>query len=176
MCGRIPGHRLPLPIDPVMVHSFLLGEYRRVLDERFRLSLPEDLAAPLTEGESECILAKERAGCLSLWTAQDWQQRLDEGIQLVRGKMEAGRLDGRIEEVQRLGRLLSTRHTRVRLAGRRRLLVPEGFRQFLAIEPGGEVMVVGAAVCVELWQPAAWSNCIEETIPEFRQLFESLSN
>ena len=36
------------------------------------------------------ILAKEQAGCLSLWRASDWQQRLDDGVSLIRQKMQAG--------------------------------------------------------------------------------------
>ena len=35
-----------------------------------------------------------------------------------------------MERVQMLGRLLSTRHRNVRLAGRGRLVIPEGFRIF----------------------------------------------
>ena len=73
----------------------------------------------------------------------NWKTRLDDGVQLVESKIEAGRLEGRLEEVQRLGRLLSTRHREVQLAGRGRLVVPEGFREFLGVEPGGEVMVDG---------------------------------
>ena len=89
--------------------------------------------------------------------------------------MRAGRLGGRLEDVQTLGRLLSTRHARVRLAGRGRLSLPEGFREFLGVEPGGELLVVGAALCVELWRPDAWFAYIDQRMPEFRTLFDNLS-
>jgi len=121
-------------------------------------------------------LAKERAGALSLWNAKEWSGKLDEGVRLVQDKMKAGRLAGRIEDVQMLGRLLSTRHTAVRLGGRGRLSVPEGFRGFLGVDPGEEVLVVGAALCVELWRPDAWFAYIEERMPEFRRLFDNLSS
>ena len=74
-----------------------------------------------------------------------------------------------------LGRLLSTRHKSVPIAGRGRLLIPEGFRQFLGVEPGGEVLVIGAAVCVEVWRPDAWVGYLDENIPEFRRLFDELA-
>jgi MraZ protein len=61
------------------------------------------------------------------------------------------------------------------LAGRGRLLIPEGFREFLAVESGGEVVVVGAAVCIEIWSPPAWLKYLEERMPKFRRLFEQLS-
>jgi len=159
-----------------MPTTLLQGEYRRLLDERFRISIPSELIDPLLDDGADCILAKERVGALSLWGAARWSDKLEQGVRLVQEKIQAGRLDGRIEEVQRFGRLLSTRHTQVRLAGRGRLVLPEGFREFLGVDAGGEVLVVGAAVCIELWRPQAWFSYVEESIPEFRQLFDQLSS
>lgn len=156
--------------------EFILGEFRRTLDDRFRLSIPAELVQLVAGPRAECILAKERAGCLSLWNAETWQGQLDQGVDLVSGKMRAGRLEGKLEEVQLLGRLLSTRHKTVQLAGRGRLSIPEGFREFLGVEGGGEVLVVGAGVCLEIWNPAAWLAFLEARMPEFRQLFDKLSS
>ena len=78
-------------------------------------------------------------------------------------------------DVQDLGRLLSTRHTVVSLAARGRLVVPEGFRDFLAVEPGNDLLVVGAAVCVELWQPAAWNAFVTSEMPGFRRRIDELT-
>jgi MraZ protein len=61
------------------------------------------------------------------------------------------------------------------LAGRGRLLIPEGFREFLGVEPNGETLVIGAAVCIEIWRPAAWINYLDTKIPEFRTIFDQLS-
>lgn len=155
--------------------EFLLGEFKRTLDERFRVSIPSELADPLAIDSSDCILAKERAGCLSLWSAPVWQSRLDDGVALVKQKMHAGWLKEKLAEVQMLGRLLSTRHRPVQLAGRGRLLIPEGFREFLGVDPNGEVLVVGAAVCIELWQPAVWVKYLETRMPRFRKLFDELA-
>lgn len=154
--------------------NFLSGEFRRTLDERYRLSIPAELADPLIAESSECILAKERSGCLSLWNAQQGAARIEADVQLVQSKIQAGRLEGRIDQVQLLGRLLSTRHKRIELAGRGRLLLPEGFREFLGVEAGGEVMVIGAAVCIELWRPDAWLKHLEEQMPDFRRLLDTL--
>ena len=146
--------------------EFILGEFPRTLDERYRLSIPAELVEPLAERQSAmCILAKERPGCLSLWNAATWQARLDEGVELVKSKMRAGKLEGRLDEVQQLSRLLSTRHKTVQLAGRGRLSIPDGFREFLQVEQGGEVIVVGAGVCVEIWNPRAWLTHLESHMP-----------
>ena len=160
---------MPAPQD------FILGEFPRTLDERYRLSIPAEIADPLAADGTDCILAKERPGCLSLWNAALWQDRLDQGVELVRNKMRAGRLEGKLEDVQLLGRLLSTRHKTVQLAGRGRLSIPEGFREFLGVEQGGEVIVLGAGVCVEIWNPRAWLDYLEVRIGDFRQLFDHLS-
>ena len=71
--------------------------------------------------------------------------------------------------------MLYTRLTALELEGRARLLVPDGCREFLAVEPGADVVIVGAAVCVEIWRPAAWIHYLSEQIPEFRQLFIELA-
>ena len=155
--------------------QLLQGEFRRLMDDRYRLSIPSSLADPLTTAGPECIAVKERPGAISLWTAGSWETRLDAGLQVVREKIQAGRLEGKIDQVQQLGRLLSTRQRSVQLAGRGRLLIPEGFREFLGVEPGGEVIVIGAAVCVELWQPTSWLDCLQVQIPQFRELFDDLS-
>jgi MraZ protein len=156
--------------------EFILGEFPRSLDERHRLSLPVELVDPLVTGAADCILAKERPGCLSLWNAAAWQGKLDQAVELVKGKMRAGKLEGKLEEVQLLARLLSTRHKTVQLAGRGRLTIPDGFREFLQVEQGGEVIVVGAGVCVEIWSPRAWLGYLEARMPDFRQIIDQLSS
>jgi MraZ protein len=163
----------------------LLGEFRRSLDERYRLSIPGELMDQLgiaqsgiepAEGpEADFMLATERPGCLSLWLADAWNAKLAQGMDIVRGKLRAGKLQERLGELQLLGRLLSTRHKGVQIAGRGRLLVPEGFREFLRVEPGGDVMVVGAAVCIEIWRPDAWVEYLDRRMPRFRKLFDKLS-
>ncbi|MEM6330396.1 MAG: division/cell wall cluster transcriptional repressor MraZ [Planctomycetota bacterium] len=156
--------------------GLIVGEASRAMDARHRVALPTDMAAALGGDNCECLLTKERPGCLSLWAKHRWQQRIDDGVELVRQKIRAGRLDGRVSDLQALGRLLSTRHRGVQLAARGRLVVPEGFREFLGVEPGEQVMVVGAAVCVELWRQEAWRESIGQQMPEFQRLFDELAN
>lgn len=155
--------------------DLLIGEFVRTLDERFRLAIPPELIDPLLAAGPKLVLAKERAGCLSLWSAALWKPRLDAAVDVVRSKLQAGLLTQRMGQVQELGRLLSTRQQTLSLAGRSRLVVPEGFRDFLGVEPGGSLMVVGAAVCVELWQPAAWTAYVTSEMPGFRQRIDDLT-
>jgi len=155
--------------------ELLIGEFVRTIDERFRLALPPELLDPLLAAGPRLVIAKERAGCLSLWSAGTWKPRLDAAVDVIRSKLEAGLLANRVGQLQDLGRLLSTRHATITLAGRGRLVLPEGFRDFLGVEPGGEAMVVGAAVCVEVWQPAAWTGFVSAEMPAFRQRIDDLT-
>jgi len=156
--------------------GLLIGEFLRTLDERFRLAIPPELLDPLLAPGPKLVLAKERAGCLSLWPAAIWKPRIDSAVDVVRSKMQAGLLTQRVGQLQELGRLLSTRHTVVSLAARGRFVVPEGFRDFLGVEPGADLVVVGAAVCVELWQPAAWTAFVTAEMPGFRRRIDELTS
>lgn len=153
----------------------ITGEIRRTIDERFRLTLPPEFAEAVSDEAGNVIVAKEQTGCLSLWKSDDWQQRLDSGVRLLEQKIEAGRMEDRWGDVQRLGRLLSSRHQQVTLAKRSRLLVPEGFRQFLGVSAGQEVVVVGAVICVEIWHPDMWLEVLKSEMPEFGSLFKTLT-
>lgn len=154
---------------------FVTGEYRRTIDDRFRVTLPTELATAISDDDGDLIVAKERAGCLSLWKPAEWQHRLDSGLALLRQKIDSGRMEQRWGDVQRLGRLLSTRHTEAKLANRARLLIPETFRNFLGALAGQEVVVVGAVICVEIWQPDAWNSVLKDEMPDFGELFKQLT-
>jgi MraZ protein len=156
--------------------TFITGETRRTIDDRFRLTLPTEMAVAITDEQGDTILAKERPGCLSMWRAADWQKRLDDGVELIKQKINAGRMEQKWSEVQRLGRLLSTRSRTVKLANRSRLLIPEGYREFLEVGPNQDVMVVGAVICVEVWNPQAWLEVLRHDMPEFGPMFRDLTD
>ena len=155
---------------------FITGECRRTIDDRFRITLPPDMADAVTDADGESILVKERYGCLSLWRAAEWQKRLDDGVSLIRQKIDAGRMEQRWGEVQRLGRLLSTRSQKVTLANRSRLLIPDSCREFLDVNANQEVIVVGAVICIEVWNPKAWQEILRQEMPEFGPLLQQLAD
>ena len=155
--------------------GLLIVEFIRTVDRRYRLAMPPELCELLLATGSRLVIAKERSGCLSLWPAAIWQPRIDGAIEIMGSKLQAGLFAQRVGQLQELGRLLSTRHKIVSLKARSRLVVPEGFREFLGVHPDTELVVVGAAVCVELWQPAAWNACISSEMPEFRRRIDALT-
>ena len=94
---------------------------------------------------------------------------------LVHSKIRAGKLSEKLADVQLLGRLLSTRHKLIPVAERGRIVLPDGFREFLGLEPGSEVMVLGAAICIEIWHPEQWIDHLGEQMPGFGSLFDKLT-
>ena len=165
----------PNKIARMSGETFITGEAKRTIDDRFRITLPPEMAEAISDSDGNCILAKERAGCLSLWHAAEWQKRIDDGVALIKQKIQTGRMESRWGDVQRLGRMLSTRYRTVALANRSRLLIPEGFREFLDVPVNQDVMIVGAAICVEIWSPASWLEALREDMPKFGPLFTELS-
>jgi MraZ protein len=155
--------------------DLFIGEWSRTIDERYRLSLPQEWADVLAASGDGCVIAKEQPGCLSLWNVAQWQAWLAAGVDLLKAKVRSGRLERRAQSVQLVGRLLSTRHRTAPIAGRGRIAIPDAFRSFLGVEPGSEVLVVGAAVCVEIWRPQAWNEHIGVHMAGFRQLFDELT-
>ena len=154
----------------------LVGEVRRTIDDRYRVALPKEMATAISDDQGQTVCVKERFGCLSLWKAADWKSRFDAGFSVIEQKIRAERLQDRWSEVQRLGRLVSTRSQEVKLANRSRLLIPDSFRDFLGVAPNEEIVVVGAVVCIEIWNPTAWLEQLRSDMPEFNELFMSLSN
>ena len=154
---------------------FLTGEVKRTIDDRWRVTLPTEFGEGVSSEAGDVVIAKERSGCLSLWQPEEWKARLESGVGLLKQKIAAGRMEQRWGEVQRLGRLLSTRHQDVKLARRSRLLIPEGCRQFLGVDANQEVVIVGAVICVEIWNPTMWMNVLKDDMPEFGDLFKTLT-
>ena len=156
--------------------KFISGEFSRTIDDRYRLSLPEEFKEVFKPEAGKCVIVKENPGHLSLWEESIWKQQFDSRIEMVRQRYETGYLAGNMHELQRFGRLLSTRYRHIQLTERARFLLPEGFREFLGVEPKQEVMIVGAWHCIEIWNQQKWISCIEGDIQQFGNLMESLLN
>jgi len=156
--------------------KLITGEFSRTVDDRYRLTLPDEFKEVFKPKEGKCVIVKEGSGHLSLWEESVWQQQHGKRIEMVRQRYETGYLAENMLDLQRLGRLLSVRYRHIQLGERGRLLLPEGFREFLAVEPKQEVMVVGAYFCIEIWHPQKWISYAEENIPQFGNLMESLLN
>ena len=156
--------------------TFILGESVRRIDDRYRLTLPPKLAESiLAEQDVTCKLAKERLGALSLWKQETWQERVEPGIAVVEQKVRGGWMPAQVAEVQQFARLLSTRSGDVTVSAAGRLVIPEEFREFLGVKVPGDCVVVGAGLCIEIWNPESWHEYLKQETGTFGALFEKLS-
>ncbi|MCL2004814.1 MAG: division/cell wall cluster transcriptional repressor MraZ [Planctomycetaceae bacterium] len=160
----------------VETKKLITGEFSRTLDDRYRLSLPDEFKDVFKPEAGKCVIVKENPGHLSLWDETTWKQHHDTRVEMVLQRLNAGYLGQNMPDIQRFGRLLSTRHRHIQLADKARFLLPEGFRDFLAVEPKQEVMLIGASFCIEIWHPKKWISYIEGDMPQFGDLLESLLN
>jgi MraZ protein len=156
--------------------KLITGEFSRTIDDRYRLTLPDEFKEVFKPESGKCVIVKESPGYLSLWDENTWTPHVEARVEMVRQRYETGYLAGNMSDLQRFGRLLSTRYRHIQLADRARFLLPEGFREFLAVEPKKDVMIIGAAFCIELWNPQKWISHIEGEMPQFGNLLESLLN
>lgn len=158
-----------------MKKTLLTGEFIRKVDERNRLSLPNEFIDAFRPEDGNCLIVKERPGCVSLWE-RSHKSKQDARIELIQQRLKIGDLEHRTPELQALGRLLSTREKPVQIDARGRFVLPEGFREFLGVESGKDVMIVGALVSLEIWNPEKWITYIEENIPKYQELMTQLSH
>jgi MraZ protein len=56
-----------------------------------------------------------------------------------------------------------------------RLVIPEEFREFLGVKVPGDCVVVGAGLCIEIWNPPSWHEYLKQETGTFGALFEKLS-
>jgi MraZ protein len=138
--------------------------------------LPGEFKELFKPKDEKCVIAKEQSGCISLWDAEQWKTEHDARVELVFERLKLGDLNRKKVDLQKFGRLLSTRHKEIQHDGKGRLVLPEGFREFLDVEPGKEVMVVGAISCIELWKPERWFEYVETNIAEYGTLMDTLSH
>lgn len=154
----------------------IIGEFQRVLDDRYRLALPPEIAQFIGPDNTEAVLVKERDRCLSLWKLATWNQHFEKYANNLRRQIADNIYESRrIPDVQRAARLLSARYRTVQVGQRSRLLIPDGFRDFLGVPANGEVVIVGAGVCVEFWHPAAWLEYLRADLETFNETFRSVA-
>jgi MraZ protein len=80
-----------------------------------------------------------------------------------------------IPGIQRFGRLYASRLVAAELGASGQLTIPDEFRAGVVEHGGGDVIVVAAAVCIEIWSPAAWQDHLANHGNEFWEVVAELS-
>jgi MraZ protein len=163
-------------MQPGSHEEAIIGEFQRTLDDRYRLALPPEVAQFLGSDATDAVLVKERDRCLSLWKPETWNQHFEKFANNLKRQIADDIYESRrIPDVQRAARLLSARYRRIQIGQRSRLLIPEGFREFLSVAANGEVAIIGAGVCVEIWHPEAWLAYLKTDLEFFNESFRNIA-
>ena len=117
------------------------GEFRHSIDGKGRVAVPARFRAELAAGATVCRWLES---CVAIFPKQQWQQLAD-AAQAER-YADAG--------ARAFTRFLFSGAFEVEPDAQGRLVLPASLRQFGGLK--SEVVVVGAADHIELWDPARW--------------------
>ena len=117
------------------------GEFRHSIDGKGRVAVPARFRAELAAGATVCRWLES---CVAIFPKQQWQQLAD-AAQAER-YADAG--------ARAFTRFLFSGAFEVEPDAQGRLVLPASLRQFGGLK--SEVVVVGAADHIELWEPARW--------------------
>jgi len=119
----------------------LLGEFEHALDDKNRLTLPARLRSELGD---HVVVTRGLDGCLTVWSAEEWQR-------LAR---RVGSLDPFSAEARTMQRFFFAAGVEAELDKQGRVVIPAKLLEETAI--GREVTVTGIYDHLEIWDRAAW--------------------
>ena len=119
------------------------GEFRHTIDGKGRVAVPARFRADLAAGATVCRWLEN---CVAIFPKQAWQTLADAAS--AERYADAG--------ARAFTRFLFSGAFEVELDGQGRVVLPTSLRQFGGLK--SEVVVVGAADHIELWEPARWDG------------------
>ncbi len=119
------------------------GEYRHSIDGKGRVAVPARFRAELATGATVCRWLEN---CIAIFPKQVWQQLADAA--------SAERYTD--SSARAFTRFLFSGAFEVEPDAQGRVVLPASLRQFGGLK--SEVVVVGAADHLELWEPARWQE------------------
>jgi len=137
----------------------LLGTHQPRLDEKGRLVLPARFRDTLAPG---VVLTKGQDRCVVLWPVAEFRAYADD-------LREASRSDARVRSYLRV--LFSTAVDEVP-DRQGRITLPATLREYAGLDR--ELVVVGANVTAEIWQPAEWASYLASADTAFADLDEAV--
>lgn len=136
-----------------------MGEYQHTLDGKGRLILP----AKIREGLGDTFIATRGLDeCLFVFTREEWGALETKLKQLSLVKPEA----------RAFSRYLFSGAAELESDKQGRVLLPPNLRDYAKLEK--EIVVIGVANRVEIWDKEAWKNYNERMGPTVEQLSEQL--
>lgn len=138
-----------------------LGEFRHSLDGKGRVVMPSKFRERLEDG---CVVTKGQERCLYVFPMDVWEAEAQRVLRLPRTNRKA----------RHFARSFFASASDQRLDRQGRIQVPEPLRGYAGLDK--EVVVVGVADRVELWDAAAWETVAAEADDWYADVEEVLSD
>jgi MraZ protein len=141
------------------VLDVFMGEYQHTLDGKGRLILP----AKIRDGLGETFIATRGLDeCLFVYTREEWT--------VLEGKLK--QLSLVKPEARAFSRYIFSGAAELEADKQGRVLLPPNLREYAKLEK--DIVVIGVANRVEIWDKEAWKNYNERMGPTVEQLSEQL--
>jgi MraZ protein len=137
-----------------------LGEYQHSVDSKGRLVLPSKFRERLSRG---LVVTKGQERCLYVFPMDRWEQEVEQVNQLPRTDRRS----------RNYARSFFGAASDQMLDGQGRVAIPQPLREYAAL--GKDVVVVGVADRVEIWDTESWSALSGEADELYSGIEEALS-
>lgn len=137
-----------------------LGEYAHNIDKKGRIIIPAKFREELGEN---VIITRGFDGCLSVYTLEQWQIRLQQALTLPSTKKDA----------RTYVRMLAGKAMECEIDSQGRILIPVSLINHASLIK--ECVIIGCANYVEIWAKEIWKAIDEEANATFEEIAENLT-
>ena len=123
----------------------LSGEYEHGLDEKGRLILPAKFREILGD---RCFITKGYDGCLSVYSAEEWDKFLQKLILLM--------ANDKNPNARKVLRTFSSGGVESSIDKQGRVLIPASLREYAHITK--DIKIIGVLDKIELWDKQTWED------------------
>ncbi len=136
-----------------------LGEFQHSLDGKGRIVLPRKFRDGLAAG---CVITKGQDRCLYIFAQDKWDEEVTQVMRLPRTNRRA----------RDFSRTFFAGAADQAPDKQGRIAIPAGLRDYAGLS--GDVVVVGVADRVEVWDPEQWRAVSEEADASYSEIEETL--
>lgn len=138
-----------------------LGEFQHLIDSKGRVILPAKFRGELADG---LVVTKGLEDCLFIYPPAEWA-KTEEKVRAIPFTNAAGRA---------FARNFFSGAANGTLDKQGRLMLPPNLREFASLKK--DVIVIGVASRVEIWDKAKWAKYSKETEKSYSELAEQLAD
>jgi len=153
-----------------MADLIFSGEFVHQLDEKVRFKLPKRMEELFSdELGARCYIMKMPEQCLAIYPHRFWNKEFGKYLEFAKSKMPGN------ARYRAYTRLIASNSFETKIGAQGRVALTETHKEYLGVEGGQNLVVVGAGERIELWSEAAWKKQQEQDMGSFHDLLESVA-